>query len=664
MRTGVEGGRKALLSWRGLLGVLLFFTLIVLSCAPVHNAKIGHPGSDGVGGTVGRDPEPAETTDASTPGSEEAEDQEPLADADLAKARQAFAEGQALFGKGEYGDAKEKFDEALELILQSGFDPLGTGTLHDRFQEIIASISNYEQALASQGYQDSEGAGTEEATIDELGNIDEASLNVPLREGEAAEMREIEADIAKEAQQVGPSPQAHEVRLDINPRVLRVLEVYQTTLKDQVSAGLERSGIYLPMIEEIFSEEGVPLDLARLALVESAFKVRAYSRAKAKGLWQFIRSTGSLYGLRVDWWVDERCDPEKSTRAAARHLKDLYGAFGDWYLAMAAYNAGAAKVNRAIRKTGSKDFWAIAETRYLKRETKNYVPAFIVSNIIMDNPEKYEFQYTPAPPLQVDEVKVACIDLKLAAEWVGTTADRLAELNPELRRRITPPYDKEYALKIPAGTKDKFIAAYQSTPEENRVQYTRHTMRRGERLSTLARRYRTSVTAICEMNDIKNPRYVRTGTTLLIPAGIGFDTDSVASSGAKSSRRSKRTGKTGASHYTVRRGDTLQSIADRFSLSVTEVARINGLSSPDTIYPGQKLDVRGDDAGGEPSGKTAGKKKVVVYKVRRGDTLWDIASRFNVTIKEILSTNRISSSRRIYPGQRLKIVTGSKKGAA
>jgi LysM repeat protein len=190
-------------------------------------------------------------------------------------------------------------------------------------------------------------------------------------------------------------------------------------------------------------------------------------------------------------------------------------------------------------------------------------------------------------------------------------------------------------------------------------------MGRGEKLSGVARLYRTSVSAILEMNNLKEARSVRTGMTLLVPAGPGFNLESVASSDEESSGGSRRSRKAKASSYVVRKGDTLQSIAEKFSLPVEEVARLNGLSSPDTIYPGQKLNMGGADSDDEPSGKAAHKKKeIVVYKVRRGDTLCAIASRFNVTIEEILSTNNMSSSRQIYPGQKLRIVTGNRKRAA
>jgi membrane-bound lytic murein transglycosylase D len=247
----------------------------------------------------------------------------------------------------------------------------------------------------------------------------------------------------------------HDLPIEINDRVLSFLAYYQNgrghaTMK----AGLERAGKYKPMIDTVLKEEGVPLDLIYVAQAESAFVPRALSRAKAKGMWQFISSRGKEYGLRQTWWIDERSDPEKSTRAAARHLKDLYGEFGDWYLAMAAYNAGPARVQRALDRTGADNFWTLADKRALPRETMNYVPTILALAIIGKNPTKYGFDFEPESPLETERVPVdKATDLRVIAEAIGVPLEDLRNLNSHVLRWTTPPDDPEFELILPKGVR-------------------------------------------------------------------------------------------------------------------------------------------------------------------------------------------------------------------
>jgi membrane-bound lytic murein transglycosylase D len=223
------------------------------------------------------------------------------------------------------------------------------------------------------------------------------------------------------------------------------------------------------MIRRIFAEEGVPLDLAYLAHVESAFKPNALSRSRAKGMFQFMARTGREYGLRQDYWIDERSDPEKCTRAAARYLKDLYAMFGDWHLAMAAYNGGPGRVSRALAQTRATDFWSLALTSRIRRETKNYVPAILAVTLISKNPEKYGFSYVPEPPLDYDTIDVdGAVDLRVLARLAGSDGDTMHSLNPALRRHQTPP-DRVTAIRVPKGTGVSTLAALMELPPSERV---------------------------------------------------------------------------------------------------------------------------------------------------------------------------------------------------
>ena len=410
------------------------------------------------------------------------------------------------------------------------------------------------------------------------------------------------------------------------------------------------------MIKQIFREEGLPQDLVYIALVESGYKPHALSRARAKGIWQFIRSTGRLYGLRVDWWVDQRCDPEKATRAAAKHLKDLYQQFGDWYLAMASYNGGANRVERAIKRLKTKDFWRIAKTRYIKRETKNYVPAILAAIMISKNPESYGFNVNNNSSLQYDKVKIkSCTDLRVIAECCQTSLKTIIELNPELRRLMTPMGYSNYEIKIPKGTKEKFLTAISSIPESKRIAWRRHLVRPGESLSVIARRYKTSISAICQANNISNKHIIRAGRSLLIPIGpVGGKYYPVWKT--TSTRYDRNYNKGQKILYRVRRGDSLYKIALRYGTNVASIKKWNNITS-DILLPGKKLVLWAGTVASNTNYKMTKKngKKPIIYQVKVGDTLYDIAKEFNTTIKDICRWNGISARRKIFPGDKLTI---------
>ena len=350
----------------------------------------------------------------------------------------------------------------------------------------------------------------------------------------------------------------------INPAVERNIHYFQNVIHDRFQEWLPRFYAYRPLIEQIFVEFGLPKELIYLSLVESGFNPRAYSRARASGPWQFIKSTGRIYGLRVNWYVDERRDPIKSTVAAAAHLRDLYDLFGSWPLALAAYNAGAGKIGRAIKKTGTRDFWTIARSRYIRRETKQYVPKFMAAMIIATRPELFGFHARSQPVHQYEEIRMAAsIHLRSVAKETGIPFEELRRLNPELRRSVIPPDQDGYSLKVPVGTAGHVEQAKSrmktwTQPPSQRSQQTWYRVRRGDSLSVIAHRFGTSVRQLKNLNDLPGS-LIRVGQRL---------------------RVNKDVTKVGeATWYRVRRGDSLWSIAKRFRVSVQDLKLLNNLRS-------------------------------------------------------------------------------------
>ena len=426
---------------------------------------------------------------------------------------------------------------------------------------------------------------------------------------------------------------------------------------------LERSGRYMEMIQEIFAAEGLPLDLGYLAMIESGFNDRAYSRAHASGPWQFIESTGEVYGLNNDWWRDERRDPVKSTRAAARHLRDLYEIFeGDWYLAVAAYNAGAGKMQRAVKMYGTRDFWEISHGDYLATETKNYLPKLLAAIQVAKDPERHGFSdINYRQPLAFDTFTLpSSTDIEVIAELAGLTPQAVKELNPELKRWCTPPEAGAYELRLPVGSLAAFEAKYAALPKEQRASYARHQLKKGETLLALARRYNTRVDDIVSLNQIKNPRSLSVGTELILPlqAGAGKLPAELQPAPRKSAARAKS--------YKVRSGDNLWEIGRKFGVSDTDLRQWNRMGKKTALKPGQVLLVSAPEAAkpaAKKSKQSAGKKassgRKVVYQVQQGDTLWGISRRFSVAADQILDWNNLPSGHVLQPGDQLTLLVQS-----
>jgi membrane-bound lytic murein transglycosylase D len=360
-----------------------------------------------------------------------------------------------------------------------------------------------------------------------------------------------------------------------------------------MSEGLSRSLQYLPMIQDVFRSEGVPLDLSYVPLVESAFKTNALSRASARGMWQFIASTAQQHDLERTWFIDERADPEKATHAAAQYLKSLGEMWdGDWNLALASYNAGPGRVQRAIRLSKSFDFWKMsASTKYLPRETREYVPMILAAVIIARNPERYGFDVTPPAPIAFETVTVPdALDLKYIAEWAGVTVSEIQALNPELRRTTTP--SGSHKIKVPMGTAAAVDAKLVSVDPTLFATFKFHTVKKGETVATIAKQYKLTTADLRSANDLKSNTKVRAGQTLMIPERRAA---ALPAKPATASRAPAASSSSSASRgpltYRVQRGDTLSSIARHFDTTVSQLRELNQLVS-DRITVGSRLTIR------------------------------------------------------------------------
>ncbi len=354
-----------------------------------------------------------------------------------------------------------------------------------------------------------------EEPVDELPPVIRPSQE-EIRKKVILEWKELQKGLASE------SEASNDIPLVINDQVVYFLDYFQTKIPKRFSLWLSRSGRYIPMIKKILNEQGLPEDLIYLAMIESGFSNKAYSRAQAAGMWQFIRETGQRYGLKVNSWVDERKDPIKSTQAAARHLSDLFKRFGSWYLAAAGYNAGEGKITRALAMYDAQTYWDITaeHCNYIRDETKQYVPKMIAAALISKEPEKYGFHdVSYQSPLSFEEVTLpGAVELKDVASASGVDLNILVDLNPELKRWITPPGESEYRLRIPHGSKDRLMENYaQLIKPKPRVVYAHHKVKKGERFAAIARKYGVKAATIAKVNRVKLTAYPAAGSLLLIP---------------------------------------------------------------------------------------------------------------------------------------------------
>jgi len=512
----------------------------------------------------------------------------------IARVEEKFASGEQNYKAGHLEAARRDFDDAVDWMLESGYDPNSDPQLSELFHRVVDTVYTYElQAFrAGDGFQE---APAVPAPIDEVA---EMTFPVDPRLKERAE------EAAKNV--------SHDLPLTVNDQVLSFLNFFQTPRgRAIVETGLNRAGRYREMISRVLHEEGMPQDLIYLAQAESAFQPLALSRAGARGIWQFVSYRGQEYGLRRTWWVDERQDPEKATRAAAQHLRDLYKMFGDWYLAMAAYNCGPGNVQKGIERTGYADFWELYKRNVLPRETRNYVPIIVALTLIAKDAAHYGIQAEPETPVPTDVVKPGrAIDLRLVAETIEVDVETLRGLNPSLLRLATP-NDPSFELHLPQGTAEKFSAEIADIPPDKWVSWRRHRVAAGETLTAIAKKYRVTPVAIAEANNLERGAPLDPGEKLIIPA-------------TQPQSETKRR----LVSYRVRKGDTLGGIADRFSVDSEDVRKWNHMKS-NHVKRGMVLRIY--TLGGAPEAvsarhKTKSKKKSQVPSAATGGSGQTVAA--------------------------------------
>jgi membrane-bound lytic murein transglycosylase D len=460
-----------------------------------------------------------------------------------------------------------------------------------------------------------------------------------------------DADLEKEKNLVAEALPEFDIPMVVNDQVVRYADYFSNRHKEFFTASLERSGRYVERFQSIFEKAGLPKDLVFMAHVESAFKTNAYSRAKAKGIFQFIAATGRRYGLRIDSWVDERSDPEKSAYAAAAYLKDLHEMFGDWYLALAAYNAGEGKISRSLAQTRKSDFWSLASTRSLRAETKNYVPAILAATLIAKSPGKYGFDDVDfAEPVITEVARIeGQTDLRILARLADIDVASLRELNPQLRRGMTPPGTATYVY-VPQGSGAALEEAYARYPVADRLVLARHEVGKGESLGAIAHRYGVSSSAISSANRLGKSSAVKPGQQLIIPA-------------VAAPVRGLDDTRSGSVAYRVHKGDTLSKIASRYRTTPGAIASASGIALHSSLRVGQRLVIpaKGSKAArpqvARAKAAPAPAASSVVHTVRRGETLYRIADRYQVTVDQICALNSITPRGVLYPGTRLKIRT-------
>jgi membrane-bound lytic murein transglycosylase D len=510
----------------------------------------------------------------------------------IAASNRHFEAGQKELQAGHLETAKTEFNRSLEVFLESPYGARSEPRIREHFDRLVERISAYEVTALAQGDGFTE-KKYEPATIDDLLAI--STFNQPP--ATQATTQAVSQDLQETL---------HDIEIPLNTRVLQYVQLFSGRLKGYLEEGLSRGARYLPMIQDVFRAEGLPLDLAYVPLIESAFKPSAVSKAKAKGIWQFMSGTALENGLKRDWYIDERSDPEKATRAAARYLGTLNNMFDDWHLALASYNGGPGRVQRAVKRSGRDDFWQLTATsKYLPRETRDYVPLILAAIIIARNPVQYGLTVEPPDMPAFEKVAVySPVDLRRVAEWAGVGVEIIQDLNPELRRWTTPVRATDYELKVPEGTGELVLAGMAAAAPEELVSFNRHTVKKGETLATIAKKLKVSRTDLAEANYLSTNSKLAAGQQLIIPR-------------APTTLLAART-------------ETPAPVTESRSLDVVVASHVN-----------------------PPAVQSAAQTKVT-HRVKRGETLMSIARLYRTTVASVKQWNRIKGSG-IQAGQRLTI---------
>lgn len=510
----------------------------------------------------------------------------------ITESNRHFAAGQSELEQGHFEGAKEEFNRAVGVLLESPYGARNEPRIREHFDRLVDRISTYEvQALAAgDGFAEK---AYEPASIDEL-------LALSTTFGTPEPTPELTDVVQQDLRRATP-----DIPIPLNRRVLSYIELFQGRLHDFIEDGMRRGSKYLPMIQNVFRAEGLPLDLAYVPLVESAFKPNALSRVKAKGVWQFMAGTALENGLRRDWYIDERSDPEKATVAAAKYLRTLSSLFdGDWHLALASYNGGPGRLQRAMKASRVEDFWKLADRpRLLPRETREYVPMILAAIVIARNPAQYGFEFEAEHAPAYDRVTLPRpVDLRRVAEWTDTSIDQIQALNPELRRWTTPVRDTQYELKVPVGTSGVVLARMSEAPPVEVASLRYYTVRRGETLLTIARKLNVSKADLAEANYLKVTSRVAPGQKLMVPHEATALISARAERGVPAAEARRTVDEAGQlaevtssdrvkTIYHVRRGDTLASVAKLFQTSVASIKTWNPLLPGDRLTTGQRLTV-------------------------------------------------------------------------
>src|SRR6266478_379821 len=548
---------------------------------------------------------------------------DPVADL-IASAEKDYRAGEEKFKAGDLEAAKRSFDRAVDQLLQSPPEIRGDERVQHELERVLEGVNRPELA-ALQSDNPAAKQKAEPAPIDETNEI------TPPVDPNVKAQAEAEVKATRS-----------ELPLMLTDPVAAYINYFSTTRgHDILQRALERGGRYREMIESTLREEGVPQELIYLAQAESGFHPLALSRVGARGMWQFMASRGRGYGLQHNLWVDERQDPEKSTRAAAHHLKDLYHQFGDWYLAMAAYNSGPGTVQSAVKRTGYADFWELYRRNVLPKETRNYVPIIVAVTIMVKNPAQYGLDnIVPEQPVPYDTVKIDYpVDLRLVAECVDAPAATLQELNPSLLRLSTPK-DQEFELRLPAGTKASYLSAIQAIPQDMRVWWRYHKIAPGDTLTSIAGEYHSTPHAIAQANDLEIQADLEPESRLVIPIATGKHPPSEQATYARRITR-----------YKVHKGDTVQSVADNFGVPPIMVRRWNHLKGESVqgrrvLYVHLPVTPNGSDAirASAPKSQSSNRlrrtaKTPTRHKVKQGETLSSIASSYKTTVAAIKHDN-------------------------
>ncbi len=554
-------------------------------------------------------------------------------------AAEQFYQGKELALAGESDCAREAFRDALETvrIASREGDPSDLAFA----SELYDSIDLYRPAIE---------AGSRPAEPDRAPAEDPRDslvANAPLPSADEVEKAKTEVGSA------APGP-GFDIPIVVNDAVLRAVAFYQFRTPLAFAGALKRSGRYLDLMRGVLKEEGVPQDLVYVAMVESAFKYQAHSRAAAHGFWQFIAGTGKRYGLKRNRSLDERSDPVKSTRAAAAYFRDLYEMFGDWHLAMAAYDGGEGRILKSLQRTGARDFWELAAGSSLRRETRDYVPFILAAALISKDPKRFGFDVVPDPPIAWDTVTVRKpVDLARVAELTQSTLADLQLLNSELKTRATPSGVPAYDVRVPAGSTALLASQIAALPAARAVLEKRVVVRKGDSLKKIAHRTHVSVAELCDWNDLPRTARLKKGTVLVVPGTRGTAPHRVALASASRAPQGEIRGVPTPAAAVTRASDV-----GPFTSAPAATAPAAVVASAAAAPLPARVDIPADgfaDSHAAPVKAAAPTARRIRHTVKPGDTVYSLAARYGTTIKAIVRENRLRSARSLRAGQTLTL---------